>query len=55
MIASPFVDSIDSKQMIKNSMASLKYFPFDFLISLTCNQQLHVGTKSIKDWTDNAE
>ena len=29
---SPLLDSLDSKQMIKNLMASQTYFPFDFFI-----------------------
>ena len=51
---SPLLDSTDSKQMIKNLIASLRYYPFDFL-SFTCNQQLYFGTKPIKEWSDNTE
>ena len=32
--SSPLLDSIDSKQTIKNLMDSLKYFPFDFFYLL---------------------
>ena len=53
--SSALLDSIDSKQMIKNLMASQKYFPFDFFLSYTCNQRLHFGTKPIKEWIDNDE
>ena len=52
---SPLLDSIDSKQMIKNLMASQRYFPFDFFLSFTCNMKLHFGTKPIKEWIDGIE
>ena len=52
---SPLLDSIDSKQMIKNSMASQKYHPFDFFLTFTCNMKKHFGTKPIKEWIDGDE
>ena len=52
---SPLLDSIDSKQMIKNLMASQRYYPFDFFLSFTCNMKLHFGTKPIKAWIDGIE
>ena len=45
---SALLDSIDSKQVIKNLMASQKYYPFDFFLSFTCNEKQHFGTKYIK-------
>ena len=49
---SALLDSIDSKQVIKNLMASQKYYPFDLFLSFTCNQKQHFGTKPIKECID---
>ena len=45
---SPLLDSVDSKQMIKNLMSSQKYLPFNFFLTFTCNMRQHFGTKPIK-------
>jgi hypothetical protein len=50
---SPLLDSIDSKQMIKNLMSSQKYHLFDFFVTYTCNMKKHFGTKPIKEWIDD--
>ena len=39
--------------MIKNLMASQKYFPMDYFVTYTCNMKKHFGTKPIKDWIDD--
>ena len=43
---SAILESIDSKQMVKNLSSSEKYIgSFDFFITLTCNMKKHFGTK----------
>ena len=49
------MDSVDSKQMIKNLMSSQKYLPFNFFLTFTCNMRQHFGTKLIKEWIDGTE
>ena len=49
---SALLGSVDSKQMIKNLMASQKYHQFDMFVTFTCNKNLHFGTKPIKEWVD---
>ena len=49
---SPFLNSIYSKQMIKNVITSHRCFPFDLFLSFTCNMKLHFGTNPIKKWID---
>ena len=50
---SALLDGVDSKQMIKNLMASQKYFPMDYFVTYTCNMKKQFGTKPIKDWIDD--
>ena len=52
---SPLLDSVDSKQMIKNLMSSQKYLPFNFFLTFTCNMRQNFGTKPIKYWIDGTE
>ena len=52
---SALLDCVDSKQIIKNLMASQKYYPFDFFLSFTCNMKQHFGVKPIKEWIDGSE
>ena len=44
---SAILESIDSKQMVKNLSSSEKYIgKFDMFITLTCNMKQHFGTKN---------
>ena len=53
---SVLLESIDSKQMVKNLSSSEKYMgKFDFFITLTCNMKKHFGTKVVKEWIDSDE
>ena len=36
-------DSIDSKQMVKNLCASMRYHKMSFFLTFTCNQAQHFG------------
>ena len=45
--------SIDSSQWVLNLCASQRYHPFDFFITLTCNQMKHFGVRIIKNWIDS--
>ena len=47
--SSPLLDSVDSKQVIKELMSSQKYLPFTHFLTFTCNQKRHFGTKPIKE------
>ena len=51
---SAILESIDSKQMVKNLSSSEKYIgKFDMFITLTCNMKQHFGTKIVKEWIDS--
>ena len=51
--SSPLLDSVDSKQVIKELMSSQKYVPFTHFLTFTCNMKRHFGTKPIKEWIDS--
>lgn len=50
---SGLLESIDSKQMVKNLCASQKYHSMDYFLTFTCNQKKHFGTSPIKNWVDS--
>ena len=50
---SALLESVDSKQMVKNLCVFQKYHNMDFFLTFTCNQKKHFGTSSIKDWLDS--
>jgi hypothetical protein len=51
---SAILESIDSKQMVKNLSSAEKFIDkFDFFITLTCNMKKHFGTKVVKNWIDS--
>ena len=52
---SNFLHSVDSRQMVKNLCSSQKCFPFDLLLTFTCNMRKHFGTKPIRLWLDSDE
>ena len=45
---STLLDGVDSKQMIKNLMASQKYFPMDYFVTYTCNMKKTLWDKTYK-------
>ena len=50
---SGMLESIDSKQMVKNLIAAQKFYLMDYFVTFTCNQKMHFGTKPIKEWLDS--
>ena len=52
---SALLDSIDSKQMVKNLCSSQQYHSWDWFLTFTCNQKKHFGTAPIKNWLDDKE
>eukprot|EP00957_Ditylum_brightwellii_P207874 15354894-Ditylum_brightwellii.AAC.1 len=51
-IDSPLLESIDSKQMVKDLCPSQKYHEMDYFLTFTCNQKDHFGTKPLQEWLD---
>ena len=52
-IDSGMLESIDSKQMVKNLTAAQKFYLMDYFVTFTCNQKMYFGTKPIKEWLDS--
>ena len=52
---SALLESIDSKQMVKNLCSSQKYHKMDFFLTFTCNQKKHFGMSPLKEWVDSKE
>eukprot|EP00957_Ditylum_brightwellii_P067954 5158834-Ditylum_brightwellii.AAC.1 len=49
------LESIDSKQMVKNLCALQKYHKMDCFLMFTCNQKKHFGTAPLSEWIDSRE
>ena len=47
------IESIDSKQMVKNLCISQRYHPWDHFLTFTCNQKTHFGVSPIRNWIDS--
>lgn len=49
------IESMDSKQIVRNLCASMSYLPKDYFLTFTCNQKQHFGVSKIKNWLDEEE